>query len=116
MPPRAMQLIGDLVERLPVDLPQLWSSLAPHLASWEVRRALARLRQALEGKDLKPERSKASFGQIAVQGGGQIAACGTKLLAGMRVMLRWRPGSVGATHMAYLNGHVPGTLSAMFWG
>ncbi|CAK9002399.1 Hypothetical protein (Fragment) [Durusdinium trenchii] len=24
----------------------------------------------------------------------------------MRVMLRWQPGSVGSTHLAYLNGHV----------
>lgn len=108
MPPKAIQLIGTLVEEEVVarghDLHGLWSALAPHLATAELRAALGRLRRSLEGEPgAKPRRQR----QLAVQSqGGQIAACGTKLVAGMRVMLRWRPGSVGATHLAYLNGHV----------
>ena len=107
MPPKAIQLIGTLVEEEVArghDLQGLWSALAPHLATAELRAALGRLRRSLEGEPgAKPRRQR----QLAVQSqGGQIAACGTKLMAGMRVMLRWRPGSVGATHLAYLNGHV----------
>eukprot|EP00438_Fugacium_kawagutii_P026741 Skav205687 [mRNA] locus=scaffold2655:74023:94641:- [translate_table: standard] len=106
MPPRAMQLIGTVVEEEVVakgfDLHSFWSSAAPHLGDPELSKALLRLRRALEGEAPKAPRAN----QLAVQGRGQLAACGSKLTAGMRVMLKWQPGSVGAIHLAYLNGQL----------
>lgn len=106
MPPRAMHLIGTVVEEELVakgfDLHGFWSSAAPHLGDPELSNALLRLSRALEGEPPRAPR----VNQLAVQGRGQIAACGSKLAAGMRVMLKWRPGSVGAIHLAYLNGQL----------
>ncbi|CAJ1417206.1 unnamed protein product [Effrenium voratum] len=108
-PPRAMQVVGTAVEQVVAkhgDLHQFWSACCRFLDA-DLHQALASLQRLLEG-----EAAKRSDKQLAVrQGGEMVSACGTKLQVGMRVMLRWRPGSVGATHMAYLNGHV-GVLNA----
>lgn len=112
MPPRAIHVIGKVVEEVVIsqgfDMHGLWAKVAPHLADQDFRMALKALRLALEGHAMPtPPRQGVKGQQLAVRTQGQlIGACGTKLLTGMRVMLRWQPGSVGATHLAYLNGHV----------
>eukprot|EP00913_Durusdinium_trenchii_P004426 g4105.t1 len=85
-------------------LHDLWAACAREWHHPEVRESLEALRKVLQGSKI----SASSGGkQLAMRSGGeQLAACGTQLLVGMRVMLRWQPGSVGSTHLAYLNGHV----------
>ena len=105
MPPRAIQVIGEAVRKVmgTQNIHNLWSACSRHWREPQIREGLALLRKALEGQPRKATQG----GQLAVRQQGQlVAACGTKLEVGMRVMLRWQPKSVGATHLAYLNGHV----------
>ncbi|CAE7675544.1 desi2, partial [Symbiodinium sp. CCMP2456] len=114
MPPQAISIlerIGDqALESLrgsgsvPGGLHELCRKGARHLWDADVREAMETVRLLLEVGERKAVHGAK---QLAVRAGGQLtSACGKKLEGGMRVMVRWLPGSVGATHLAYLNGHI----------